>query len=63
MVRTYTQTNRDTYAHKHKHRLLHCNTLGHAEVDASGLALLQPIIKNVHTDNVIVVQSFCEIGL
>ena len=39
MVRTHRQTDR------HTDRLLHINFFGHAEVVASGLTLLQPIIK------------------
>ena len=39
------------------HRLLNVNFFGHAEVVASGLTLLQPIIKNVQTDTVIALQA------
>ena len=34
------------------------NSFGHAEVVASGLTLLQPIIKNVQTDTMITLQPF-----
>ena len=55
MVRTHRQTDRQT--DRHTDRLLHMNFFGHAEVVASGLTLLQPIIKNVHTDTVITLQA------
>ena len=45
-AQTDKQTDRRT------HRLLHINFFGHVELVASGLTLLQPIIKNVHTDTV-----------
>ena len=63
MVRTHRQTHRQTDRQTHKqtdrhtNRLLHMNFFGHAEVVASGLTLLQPIIKNVQTDTVITIQA------
>ena len=53
-----TQTDRQTdrQTHTHTDRLLHMNFFGHAEVVASGLTLLHPIIKNVHTDTMIALQ-------
>ena len=41
---------------RHTHKLLHVNFFGHAEVDASGLTLFQPIIKNVLSDTVIALE-------
>ena len=47
----------DRQTDRHTDRLLHMNFFGHAEVVASGLTLLQPIIKNVQTDTVITIQA------
>ena len=58
---TDRQTDRQTDTHTD--RLLHMNFFGHAEVVASGLTLLQPIISNVHTDTVITQQDSSEAGL